>query len=221
MDVLLSTAYFPPISWLAYVVQSDNWTLEAFEHFQKQSYRSRMNIHGPSGVQTLSVPAGRKVKEIQSTPISYQENWVQDHLRAIETAYANAPFFEVLFEDVRALLEQRYSTLWELNKATIALYLDWLELPLDIPITEEFKVDVHANDRRSLHPKESEDCIFPEYHQVFKHKNGFIHNLSALDLFFNLGRSSWDYLNELVLEQPNMNTEDHNEPILQPKRGRA
>jgi len=37
--------------------------------------------------------------------------------------------------------------------------------------------------------------------------------LSGLDLFFNLGRGSWDYLHELKL-QPPINTDDLNEPIL-------
>jgi hypothetical protein len=34
MHVLLSTAYFPPIEWLARVVQSKSYILEAHEHFQ-------------------------------------------------------------------------------------------------------------------------------------------------------------------------------------------
>ena len=37
MHVLLSTAYFPPIAWMAYAVQSNGAVLEANEHFQKQS----------------------------------------------------------------------------------------------------------------------------------------------------------------------------------------
>ena len=200
MHVFLSTAYFPPIAWLAHIVQSEQYSLEACERFQKQSYRSRMLIHGPHGLQTLSVPVDRKVKEIVDVPISYHENWIQDHLRAIETAYANAPFFEVLFEDVKTLLDKRYSTLWELNLATHELILEWLELPLEVQFTDEFSLDTLLKDRRSLHPKQSTGIYFPEYHQVFKHKNGFLDNLSALDLFFNLGRSSWDYLNELALD---------------------
>ena len=197
--VLLATAYFPPISWLAEIVKADEWTLEACEHFQKQSYRSRTEIFGPHGKQVLSVPVVRKVKDIHAVPVSYQENWVQDHLRAIETAYANAPFFEVLFEDIRTLLKREYQTLWELNLATIELYLDWLELDVSHGQTSSYEVQTALRDARHYHPKELTGINFPEYQQVFKHKNGFLNNLSALDLFFNLGRSSWDYLNELDL----------------------
>jgi len=56
MQTLLSTAYFPPVIWVAYAVQSEELLLESQENFQKQSYRSRMDIAGPNGKQTLSVP---------------------------------------------------------------------------------------------------------------------------------------------------------------------
>jgi len=207
MTVTLSTAYFPPIEWLSHVVQSNNWVVEAHEHFQKQSFRSRMHIQGPNGVQFLSVPIDRSIKDITCTKISYRENWVKDHLKAIETAYANAPYFEVLFEDVRALLSRKYTTLWELNAATIALFMDWMELPKSLVTTTDFQTTSSTTiDARAIHPKLSTQVIFPEYHQVFKPKNGFAHNLSGLDLFFNLGRGSWDYLHELKL-QPPINTE--------------
>ena len=197
MYVLLSTAYFPPIEWMAQAVQSSGVVLEAHEHFQKQTYRSRTHIAGPNGMQRLSVPVERKSKEIKSIRISYSENWVKDHSKAIESAYANAPYFEVLYPDVKALLSQQFETLWELNTASIALFLQWLELELLKEETSEYSDYTGMSDYRNLHPKQSSEMNFPMYGQVFQHKIGFKNNLSALDLFFNLGRSSWDYLNAL------------------------
>jgi hypothetical protein len=197
MLVLLSTAYFPPIAWMAYAVQSNGAVLEANEHFQKQSYRSRMHIAGPNGIQRLSVPVERKSKEIKSIRISYSENWIKDHIKAIESAYANAPYFEVLYPDVKTLLNQRFETLWELNAASIALFSQWLELDLLKRETSEYAVVTGMKDLRGIHPKTQTDMNFPSYGQVFQHKIGFQNNLSALDLFFNLGRSSWDYLKML------------------------
>ena len=65
MHVLLSTAYFPPIEWMAYAVQSNGVVLEANEYFQKQTYRSRTHIAGSNGVQKLSAPVERKYNAIQ------------------------------------------------------------------------------------------------------------------------------------------------------------
>jgi len=197
MHVLLSTAYFPPIEWMAYAVQSNGVVLEANEHFQKQSYRSRTHIAGPNGVQKLSVPVERKYKAIKDVPVSYSENWVKDHIKAIESAYANAPYFEVLYPDVKTLLNQRFETLWELNASSIALFSEWLELDLLKRETSEYAVITGLEDLRGIHPKAQTDMNFPSYGQVFQHKIGFQNNLSALDLFFNLGRSSWDYLKML------------------------
>lgn len=197
MHVLLSTAYFPPIEWMAYAVQSNGVVLEANEHFQKQSYRSRMHIAGPTGIQLLSVPVERKSKEIKSIRISYSENWIKDHIKAIESAYANAPYFEVLYPDIKTLLNQRFVTLWELNAASIALFSQWLEIDLLKQETSEYAVVTGMKDLRGIHPKTQTDMNFSSYGQVFQHKIGFQNNLSALDLFFNLGRSSWDYLKML------------------------
>lgn len=201
MQTLLSTAYFPPIIWVAYAVQSEELLLESQENFQKQSYRSRMDIAGPNGKQTLSVPVDRSIKSILITPISYQEDWVSKHLKSIETAYANSPFFEVLFPDVEVILKKEYSSLWSLNLATIQLFFHWLELSSQIHFTSSYDTLPNFNDLRSLHPKEKLDIETPTYLQVFEQKNGFMSNLSALDVFFNLGRSSWDYFQEINLKQ--------------------
>ena len=192
MPTLLSTAYLPPALWVAHAVQSDGILLEAHENFQKQSYRSRTEIAGPNGKQVLSVPVDRSIKDIRRTPLSYKEDWVKNHLRSIETAYANSPFFEVLFPDLEAVLNHRFNTLWELNLATIQLMFHWLEFSKDIEFTSSYHPSFHGHDARSLHPKRELEVEMPAYLQVFGEKNGFISNLSALDVFFNLGRSSWE-----------------------------
>ena len=199
MPTLLSTAYLPPALWVAHAVQSDGVILEAHENFQKQTYRSRTEIAGPNGKQVLSVPVDRSVRDIRRTPLSYKEDWVKNHLRSIETAYANSPFFEVLFPDLEAVLSHRFNTLWELNLATIQLLFHWLEFSKDIEFTSSFYPSFQGQDARSLHPKRELEVEMPAYLQVFGEKNGFISNLSALDVFFNLGRSSWDYFQELNL----------------------
>ena len=38
---------------------------------------------------------------------------------------------------------------------------------------------------------------FPKYPQVFEYKYGFIENLSILDLIFNIGPESNNYLNSI------------------------
>ena len=77
MPKLLSTAYFPPVSYFAAIAQemeglirqgvsrknilptplsSSVMYIEACENYQKQSYRNRCRFYGADGVQTLSFP---------------------------------------------------------------------------------------------------------------------------------------------------------------------
>ena len=64
--MLLSTAYFPPVAWLALAAREmtlspdrvlpSHVQLEACENYQKQSYRNRCCILAGDGVQMLQVP---------------------------------------------------------------------------------------------------------------------------------------------------------------------
>ncbi len=197
--VVLSTAYFPPIEWMAHYVQQNSIALESHEFYQKQTYRSRALIAGPNGTQILNVPVKRKVREIQHSLISYEEDWVKDHVKALESAYAKSPFYEVLMPDIVALLRENRTTLWELNLGTLELFERWLDVDRKWELSERYELEARGLDLRNLSPKLPSSLEFTEYPQVFKDKNGFQNNLSALDLFFNLGRSSWDYLTELEL----------------------
>ena len=198
-DVVLSTAYFPPIEWMAYYVQQNSITLEGHELYQKQTYRSRALIAGPNGRQILNVPVKRKVREIQQSLISYEEDWAKDHIKALESAYSKSPFYEVLMPDIVTLLLEKRTMLWELNLGTLELFERWLDVDSKWKLSERFELEARGLDLRNLSPKVASTVKYAHYPQVFQEKIGFQNNLSALDLFFNLGRSSWDYLTELEL----------------------
>ena len=51
-----------------------------------------------------------------------------------------------------------------------------------------------ADYRESIHPKKESQINFKTYFQVFEEKNGFLKNLSILDLLFNQGPQSSNYL---------------------------
>ncbi len=197
--VVLSTAYFPPIEWMAHYVQQNSITLEGHELYQKQTYRSRALIAGPNGTQILNVPVKRKVREIQQSLISYEEDWVKDHIKALESSYSKSPFYEVLMPDILALLLEKRTMLWELNLGTLELFERWLDVESKWKLSERFELEARGLDLRKLSPKVASTLEYANYPQVFQEKIGFQNNLSALDLFFNLGRSSWDYLTELEL----------------------
>lgn len=212
--MLLTTAYFPPVSWFAAVaseftlspdrVNPSMLVLEACENYQKQSYRNRCRIYSAGGVEDLNVPVvhegGTFKLPITSIKVDYSVPWVQKTERAICAAYDSSPYFEYYKDDLFAILDSHPQTLWELNLRLIRFFLAKTGIAAQISMTESFSLDCEGQDRRwTIHPKK-EDTVLSElqlekpYFQVFARKYGFIPNLSIMDLLFNEGPDSIVYL---------------------------
>lgn len=220
--MLLSTAYFPPVSWFALAASvcpvrpPEKETpspavvyIEACEHYRKQTYRNRCRFYSARGVDTLSVPVlhseGSVNHPITEVLVDYRTPWVQKTKRAIVSAYMSSAFFEYYMDGLFAVLDSGAERLWDLNSGLIGFFVRKIGLPVEFRPTEEFTPPsvgnaVYGEDRRyGLSPKRP-DGILAElgleqpYFQVFARKFGFQANLSVMDLLFNVGPESIRYL---------------------------
>lgn len=163
---------------------------DAFEHYQKQTFRNRYEILGPNGRQRLTIPVvGQKGKKIpvSDIEIDYREDWPTIHWRSIVTAYHRSPYFEFFKEELEKVLFTRPTKLIDFNLSTHELLKTWLEMADKEHITSEFfENEVDMDLRENFKPSK---VIFEnrEYLQVFSDRHSFAHNLSILDLIFNLG----------------------------------
>lgn len=226
--MLLSTAYFPPVSWFAALaydftlsadpdgVKSFPVMLEACENYRKQSWRNRCMILGANGPEPLSFPVVHsKRMGITEVKVDYSTPWVVRTERAIASAYESSPFFEYYMDGIFGILDSCPETLWELNLRLIEFFSVKLGLPVEIIPTTEFSAppaDVRATSdnglardlRYAISPK-SPDIILSAlglerpYYQVFSQKFGFVPNLSVMDLLFNMGPESILYIKKLTL----------------------
>ena len=214
--MLLSTAYFPPVSYLALmardmtlspdrVLPSCVW-LEACENYQKQSYRNRCYILSADGPQMLQVPVAHgSSSAIRDICVDYSTPWVQKTCRALDTAYETAAYYEYYRDDVCTLLEARPETLWELNLSILRFLQEKTGVACRLEPTTEFAApDSLADDYRySLHPKHPDSVLQNlgldrPYYQVFqKRQGGFTPKMSCLDLLFNEGPDSILWLKHL------------------------
>ena len=201
--VLLSSHYFPCITYFAYALKYETNLMDTGEHFVKQSYRNRCIIYTANGPLSLSVPVIKKNKmPMKEVLIDSTEDWKTNHWRAICSAYNGSPFFEFYSDDLKNILFKEYTSLVELNK-TLTKHI-CSELGIKNPCkTSESYVDANDSDidlRDSLHPKKSfvEIKKFPRYIQIFEEKHGFQKNLSILDLLFHEGPESLNYLSSLL-----------------------
>ena len=234
MPKLLTTAYFPPVSYFAAMAQEMDGLMrrhdgdgsmelspsvvyiETCENFQKQSYRNRCRFFAADGVQTLSFPivheGGTHKIPIASVKIDYSKPWVQQHKRAIVSAYGTSAYFEYYQDELFEILDRRPEKLIDLNTAVLEFFIRKTGLAVDLRTTASYEVPdgtgkvlcdgLLCDDlRESIHPKRP--CILPEldmekaYFQVFSSKYAFAPDLSIMDLLFNEGPDSIMFLKRL------------------------
>lgn len=195
--MLLSTAYLPPISYFRKIAAADVFYIEKHEHFEKQTYRNRCEIYGANGVQVLSVPLVNTHEKtiISQKKIAYKQKWQHQHWRSIESAYRNSPYFIYYADELYPFYASQFEFLFEYNTALLQTLLKMLKMSAKIHFTDHFEKNAATDYRNMLSEKNSATSNhFTPYTQVFSDKHGFQANLSIIDLLFNLGPDSLDYL---------------------------
>ena len=196
---LLTTAYLAPISYYAILLQYPNCSIEIHEHFIKQSIRNRCDIYSANGILRLSIPKERKgssKKIIGKLKISYKQNWQKQHWNAIESAYNSSPFFEYYKDELKPFFEEKEEYLVNFNSKLQNIIISMLNEENTIKNTTEYLDKGDFSDLRNYTWELKKQ---KEYDQVFMEKQGFISNLSILDLLFNIGPESADYLHNIDL----------------------
>ncbi len=204
--ILLSTAYLPPISWMASAIQSESISIEIHETYPKQTYRNRCNIATASGIIALTVPVKKTNGNHTKTAdilIDYSTNWQQLHWRSVVTAYNKSPYFLYYRDLLEPIFAKKHQSLVELNHELISLLFTILGCnSKKLVYTGEYFHQVEMADlRNTFHPKlnraDHNPVEMPRYIQVFEEKLGFIPDLSMIDLLFNLGPEALDYLRKI------------------------
>ena len=207
-NVLLSTSYFPPVEYFVEVIRHKKAIIDIHETYPKQTWRNRCNIYSANGNINLSVPVekphGNHTKTSQ-IKISKHAAWQKNHWRGIESAYRNAPWF-VHYKDLveNLIMESESDLLYKKNERILNSILNEMEIQIEIEYTDDFVEESSGFDdfRFCISPKPKDrtgkkEILFDLYYQVFADKYGFIPNLSILDLLFNIGPDSLNYLEKI------------------------
>ena len=198
-QIILSTAYLPPIEYIAYIFEAMEIFIEKEENYHKQTYRNRCYVLSVNGPQYLSVPlysGGSPKTIVKDIKIDYSKRWQQVHLGAIRSSYGSSPFFQYYFEDFESIIKGNYEFLLDLNMNLLELVLNILRLKKKILYTENFIPELNdtRDHRYSITPKLDSVYNSKEYLQVFGENTGFVPGLSIIDLIFNAGPDSDKYL---------------------------
>ncbi|MBR2162391.1 MAG: WbqC family protein [Bacteroidales bacterium] len=235
MPKLLSTAYLPPVSYFAAIAQEMDGLsnrrdgdssrelspsviyIEACENYQKQSYRNRCRFYAANGIQLLSYPiiheGGTHKLPISEIKIDWSTPWLQQHKRAIVSAYRTSAYFEYYQDEFFAIMDRKPERLIDFNSDLLRFFIEKTGLCVNLRMTKEYSREgivrlpdgsaILCDDlRETIHPKRSNSILKDlklekPYFQVFSRKHGFLSDLSVMDLLFNEGPDSIMYLKNL------------------------
>jgi hypothetical protein len=192
---------------MAVAVQSGKIALEIHETYPKQTFRNRCNIATATGILSLTIPVKRINGNHTKTCdilIDNSKNWQLLHWRSIETAYNKSPYFLYYRDLLERAFIQKYDSLVDFNRELLKGVLKALKIKaIEIQYTTEYKAKPDFHDlRNSFHPKyvnQGVTWILPRYMQAFEELQGFIPDLSIIDLIFNLGPDAFSYLSGVKL----------------------
>ncbi|NQY28208.1 MAG: WbqC family protein [Flavobacteriaceae bacterium] len=202
MNILIHPTYFPTVAHFVAISKAKTIRFEAADNFQKQTYRNRMFIYGANGKLLLNIPTKHNKKEnktsYQNTEIENIEDWQKQHWKSIVSAYKSSPFFEYYEDEIKDLFFTPKTSLYQLNIAIFKIICECIELDITIEYTEEFIKEYNTGDcidlRVLVNAKKDITPQFENYTQVFGDKHGYLNNLSILDLLFNEGPNTLNYL---------------------------
>jgi hypothetical protein len=194
--------------------------------YKKNEYQNRNLIKGPQGPQWLTVPVlsrfGQAIREVQ---INEAVTWRKKHFSALVSCYGKAPFFKRYIGDFEELLDGFRGGLSELNIAASRLIARHLGIRTVLTVASDLPRVDDGRDRRLVEivrllggdtylsgsggREYIDEDVFregqlrlvyqdfraPVYPQLF---GAFEPNLSIIDLIFNVGHKTIDYLRGTV-----------------------
>ncbi len=201
--ILLSTAYLAPVEYYAQILKADKIIIELYENYIKQTYRNRCCIYNANGKLNLSIPVKKTLNKhtlIKDIKISYDSDWQKNHWKSIESAYNSSPYFLFYKDNLLPFYLKKNDFLIDFNQNLLKTILNLINIKTKINYTDEYyspKANKNITDLRNKRNKHNNIFKTTHYIQVFEDKHGFIPNLSTIDLLFNQGPNTYDFLKNI------------------------
>jgi len=192
--------YLPPISYFSALNTLDfKFEIEKQEHFPKQTFRNRTVVTSPNGPLNLFIPVIKGSKfhtAYKDVKISYDFKWQRLHWLSFEACYRNSAYFEFYEDEFAKFYHSQPTFLFDLNLELLNWVCKQLKKTPEISFTAEYEKEKPAGLDFRDHPDLKKNSSFQNkpYFQVFEDRNGFLPNMSIVDLLFSQGPQSKLYL---------------------------
>ena len=121
-------------------------------------------------------------------------NWQRQHYKSLTTAYNHSPFFEFYKDDLQFIFTKKYKYLLDINIDSFHFINDALELSKKYNISKAYNENAINDFRYHAVVKNDNKSRSTPYIQMFEAENGFLENLSILDLLFMEGPNSINFM---------------------------
>jgi hypothetical protein len=213
---VVQSNYIPWKGYFDLIAAVDEFILYDDMQFTKNDWRNRNKIKTSNGPSWISVPVGQDISRRIRDVVLPNQTWQKNHWRTIELNYRRSPYFHEIADWVEPLyISQTYTHLSALNRqfiVTICRYLgittvisnSWDYQLIEGKIERLVDLCVKAGGTEYISGPSARNYLdervfaeagikltwfdyqgYPEYPQLW---GDFIHGVSILDLLFNCGK---------------------------------
>ena len=220
---IVQSNYIPWKGYFDMISAVDEFYFYDDVQFTKNDWRNRNLIKTPSGTQWLSVPVGqninRKINEVEI----YDARWQIKHWKTLQANYSRASFFDEISDWLKPIyLYEQFTHISKLNRRLIEAICYYLEIKTILKDSSEFNINGSKTERlvnlcqqvnAEIYvsgPAASSYLVIEEFQKAqiqlvwfnySKYKpypqlwGEFDHKVSILDLLFNCGKESFNFMN--------------------------
>ncbi len=207
--------YLPWLNYFKKIEECDLFIVLDSVQFQKNGLHNRNKIKSPTGEIWLTVPIKKKTKQsIIEVEINNKINWNKKHWESIKQYYGKSKNFKSYENELKKIYSLEWTNLNELNLQLIKTLMQWMKISTPIKKNSELKIkgersqlilnickffnaknyisgiggknylDEGAFKKSGIKIEYLSFKPYKQYKQNFM-KNGFINNLSSLDVIMN------------------------------------
>ncbi len=155
--------------------------------------RNQVLINGNPSMITVPLKESSQNKLINEIEVSSDVKWKQKMLKTIELSYKKAPFFSEFFSVFEKILNSDYSTISQLNFASIQLVCEYLEIHRNVDLSSSLYNNQHLSGQERI----LDICIK-------ERANHYINPIGGIELYdkayFNLSGVNINFLKSNPIE---------------------
>lgn len=219
---IVQSNYVPWKGYFDMIAAVDEFIFYDDVQFTKNDWRNRNKIKTPKGAEWISIPVGQDIGRRVRDVVLSNNRWQIKHWKTLESNYHRASYFSEVAAIIEPLYRhQKYSHLSMLNREFIEVVCRFLGITTKIsnswdynlvggrterivdlcvqagageyisgPAAKDY-IDVRSFSERDVHITWFDYSGYPKYPQLW---GEFIHGVTILDLLFNCGKNSTQYM---------------------------